>query len=74
MKIPEHILKGLKKETYPKELKGGQSVGRISPGITLTHEDLNFSITVECGKSQFRNYEFALIVFELYLQECKIID
>jgi protein subunit release factor A len=74
MEIPEHIFKGLKKTIGdPNEQKGGQSVGLCSGKVTLTHEELGFSITVELSRSQIRNYNFAITVFELYLQEMKII-
>lgn len=69
MKIPEEILKGLKKEYYPKLPIGGQSVGIIGGGITLYHEELCFSISVGIYRSQLKNLELAMTFFELFYEE-----
>lgn len=69
MKIPEEILKGLEKESYPKTKLGGQTVGLNSNGITLSHYDLGFSISIQHYRSQLKNLEFAMTVFELYYDE-----
>lgn len=67
--IPKEILDGLKRESFSVKPRGGQSVGVVGGGITLTHEELGFSISVEAHRSQFKNLDFAMIIFELYLQE-----
>lgn len=68
MKIPKEILDGLKKEVYPKVKTGGQTVG-LNCGITLSHEDLGFSISIGHSKSQIKNLDFAMTVFELWFHE-----
>lgn len=67
--IPEHILKLVKKESYPPQHIGGQSCGMMSRGIKLTCEELGFSITVDHHRSQLKNYETAIALFELYYFE-----
>lgn len=66
--LPPEILKGLVKKVYPEP--GGQQAG-MSYGITLSHPDMGFSITINCHKSQVKNFNFAMSVFELYFEEYK---
>lgn len=73
MKIPENIQKLIKWETYPKQQIGGQTCGMISYGTTLICEEVGFSITIDNYRSQIKNKELALILFELYLQKIKVI-
>lgn len=71
--IPEEILKLIKWEAYPKnQITGGQTVGVPISGSTLICEELSFSISCRGGRSQMKNKEFCMTVFELYLDEFKI--
>lgn len=70
--IPNNIIQLITKKTYPEYL-GGQAVCRISSGVTLNCDEYMFSISCGLFKSQLKNWEFCITVFELYLQEHKII-
>jgi protein subunit release factor A len=70
--IPEEVRKLLKWEQFPEEQKGGQTVGIMNMGSTLICEDLGFSIFCDGSRSQMKNKQFCLTVFELYLEEFKI--
>lgn len=66
----KYFMDGLKKEPIKEKLSlGGQSCGMFPSGIRLTHEDTKFQIEVEGSKSQLKNLNFAVTVFELYLEE-----
>jgi len=63
------ILEGIRWEiTIPKRL-GGQHCGLITPKITLIHDDLDIQITVGYHRSQHKNRESALLIFDLSLEE-----
>lgn len=70
----EDAIKLCKWEQYPSEQKGGQTVGILNMGSTLKCEDLEFSISCNASRSQMKNKEFCMIVFELYLLEFKIVE
>lgn len=66
------IRERLKKEatwSYPIHDKGGQHVGLHVPEVTLTSEEMGFSITISYGRSKTRNMEMALTLFDLYIGE-----
>lgn len=46
---------------------GGQSVGIVSRAVRLVHEDMAFDITIGISRSQLRNRELCMLMFELYL-------
>lgn len=71
--IPENIQNLIKWEAYPKKQTGGQTVGMMYYGTTLICEDVGFSVTVDYFRSQLKNKELAIILFELYLNEVGII-
>lgn len=64
----EEIAKFIKWEPFPlpKPIIGGQSIGRMIPGVTLIVEELGFKISIDYHKSQLKNKDEAykmLIVF-----------
>lgn len=64
------LCKGLQRERYPlHEATGGQTAGQISSTIRLRHEDMNFEVIIGGSRSQLKNLEFAVSVFELYCDE-----
>ena len=74
--IPENILEGLTRHPLPiiDRAIGGQQCGTMtSSSITISHEVIGFSITIDAYCSQVKNYNLALLLFELYLIETKII-
>jgi protein subunit release factor A len=73
--IPDNIKELIKIETYPpyNTNLGGQSVGTIHTGCKLTCEGSGFEVIIDNYRSQIKNRELALTLFELYLQEIKII-
>lgn len=48
--------------------KGGQSVSISSRSMILIHEDLDITISIGCSRSQSRNKEICLILFDLALE------
>jgi len=67
------IKERLKKEAVwssPKIGNGGQQVGLPAPIVTLTSDELGFSITIGYySKSKGKNKEMAFTLFELYIDE-----
>ncbi len=54
------LLNQVKWEHYPKDsFRGGQSVGRMTYGVKLIHEESGFEIVVDSERSQLRNKEIA---------------
>lgn len=73
MNIPKEILELIKWEQYPPEIKGGQTCGIINAGSALICEELEFKIYCNGSRSQMKNRNFCMTVFELYLDEFKIV-
>lgn len=48
--------------------KGGQSVSISSRSMILIHEDLNITISIGLSRSQNRNTEICLMLFDLALE------
>ena len=71
--IPDNIKELITLETYPPYSTGGQSVGTIHTGCKLICKDAGFEIVVDYNRSMIKNRELALLLFELYLQEIKVI-
>jgi protein subunit release factor A len=66
----ELLAKGLQKETWPKIVTtGGQSTGRMESGVRIWHEDMGFDIRVSASRSQIKNIQFCVTIFELYCDE-----
>ena len=63
--IKSKVKIGLK---IPKPL-GGQSCGTPNYPVILTSEDLELEITIGYHRSQLRNKELALILFDLVLDD-----
>lgn len=53
----------------PTRPRGGQQVGVSLGPITLTSEELGFSLTIPIDKSQLKAKELAWALFDLYLDE-----
>jgi len=73
MKISEEIVKLVQFKAYPEPILGGQHCGMSNMGVTLYCEGMGFSVTVDIYRSQIKNKELALLMFELYLMETKVI-
>lgn len=73
MKITDEILKEIVWESYPKPVAGGQTCGKFPTGVILKCDAAGFEIRVENYRSQIKNKELALLLFELYLSEIKAI-
>jgi len=70
--IPKEISDLIKWKQYPQEHHGGQTVGVSLGGSTLICEELGFTISCDGSRSQMKNRNFCITVFELYLEEFKI--
>ncbi len=74
MKIPDEILKMIEWESFPLSTKkGGQTVGVIRYGYTLKCDPLGFEVSVNYYRSQLKNKELCLTLFELFLMDAKIL-
>jgi protein subunit release factor A len=68
--IPQEILNEIIFESYPKtENKGGQTCGMMPTGITLICKSAGFEVSISNYRSQIKNKEMALLLFDLYLTE-----
>jgi protein subunit release factor A len=67
--VKAEIKKNIKWGMKESETKGGQQCGLVSVPIVLTSEDLCLSITIGFHRSQIKNKELALVLFELALDE-----
>jgi len=63
------ILEGIRWEISISRRPGGQSCGLITPKVILIHDDLDIQITVGYHRSQHKNRESALLIFDLALEE-----
>jgi hypothetical protein len=72
--IPEKIKDLIKWKPYPEnKYTGGQTCGTFTPGITLICEEVGLEISINNYRSQIKNRDLCLLLFELYLQEIKTI-
>ena len=69
MKTKYDIIKEAEIKSVNPRQKGGQNVGLVSTRIYLKHEETGFYIEVEAYRSQYKNRELAITLFELYLSE-----
>jgi hypothetical protein len=74
-RIPEEIQKLIKWEYFPQDncSLGGQTTGTIITGRKLICEEVGFEIGINNYRSQIKNMDLAIQLFELYLQEIKVI-
>lgn len=72
-KIPDTILKEIEWITCRPKIQGGQTTGTFTAGVTLYCGACGFSVMVDNYRSQLKNRELALLLFELYLMEIKAI-
>jgi len=59
----------IKIEPYPKREPGGQSCGIVNYGVTLYCPHTNFSVSLQAYRSQIKNWELCMQLYELYLSE-----
>lgn len=69
MKTKRDIIKEAEIKAVNPRQPGGQSVGLGSTKISLRHEETGFYIEVEAYRSQYKNRELAITLFDLYLSE-----
>jgi protein subunit release factor B len=70
MAITKKILDEVVFESYPKiEQKGGQTCGTMPTGITLICKAAGFEVSINNYRSQIKNRELAILLFELYLSQ-----
>ena len=67
--IKDRILSSVRFEVYPPIQLGGQSCGMPIRGCKLISDDVDFEICIHYFRSQLKNKEMALDLFELYLDE-----
>ena len=66
--IDPKILDSIRWEIYPKQPTGGQTTGRVSMGVTLICEPLNFTVSVNSSKSMMDNKEFCMELFYQFFE------
>jgi hypothetical protein len=73
--IPKEILDLVKWENYPPSNcpSGGQTVGTMPTGRKLICSEAGFEIGINNYRSQIKNMDLCLMLFELYLMEIKVI-
>lgn len=67
--IKEEILKRIRRETPTNNKYGGQSCGLPSNKVILISDELNLRIEIGYNRSQIKNYEDAMLLMELYIDE-----
>jgi len=68
--VKKEILSKIKWESYPKrDGTGGQTVSRVSGGVTLICEETDTRISINSQRSQLKNKEMAYLLFSLFLDE-----
>ena len=66
--LRDEIMKGVEWDTFPSSKKGGQMAG-VPKGVTLSHPDYGFSVTVAEHRSQIENKHMAVYLFEMFLDQ-----
>jgi protein subunit release factor B len=70
MALKKEILDEIIFESFPAtEKTGGQTCGMTPTGVKLICQAARFEVSVNNYRSQIKNKELALLLFELYLQE-----
>lgn len=66
--LKEEILKGVKYETWPKRVVGGQQTnGPIIHGIRAYHDDFPFEVCCHEFRTQLQNQDICYQAFELFV-------
>jgi len=65
----EIVLKNIRWEVKDPYQNGGQTVGVMPKTITLVSDDLDVKISVGYERSQIRNKEAALLIFDLVIED-----
>jgi hypothetical protein len=63
------LISGIRKETPDDNRYGGQMCGLPSNKVILISEELNIRIEVGYHRSQIKNYEDAMLLMELYIDD-----
>lgn len=71
--VPQEILDTIVWGTHREKQIGGQQAGIPNYGVKLTSKELGFEISTDAFRSQLQAREFCMTVFELFLQEARII-
>ena len=72
MSLVKETIERLKQEAVwstPLTIRGGQSVGKTDTTAILTSDETGFSISIGYHRSQHKNKETAMLLFELYLSD-----
>jgi len=69
---PAEIRAELKKHIVwgkPSTLAGGQQVAKVQSDVTLSNSELGFSVTVSINRSQLKNKELALELYNVAVEK-----
>jgi hypothetical protein len=67
--LRKKLISGIRKETPNDNRYGGQMCGLPSNKVILISDDLSLRIEVGYNRSQIRNYEDAMLLMELYIDD-----
>jgi hypothetical protein len=67
--LRKKLIDGIRKEAPTDNRYGGQMCGLPSNKVILISDDLGVRIEVGYHRSQIRNYEDAMLLMELYIDE-----
>jgi hypothetical protein len=67
--LRKKLIDGIRKETPNDNRYGGQQCGLPSNKVILISDDLSVRIEVGYNRSQLRNYEDAMLLMELYIDD-----
>jgi hypothetical protein len=67
--LRKKLISGIRKETPNDNRYGGQMCGLPSNKVILISDDLSVRIEVGYNRSQIRNYEDAMLLMELYIDD-----
>ena len=69
VELRKKLIDGIRKETPNDNRYGGQMCGLPSNKVILISDDLSVRIEVGYNRSQIRNYEDAMLLMELYIDD-----
>ena len=69
VELRKKLIDGIRKETPTDNRYGGQMCGLPSNKVILISDDLSVRIEVGYNRSQLRNYEDAMLLMELYIDD-----
>lgn len=68
-KVKQEIIKNAEIGLVKPKINGGQTCGMPRSKVYLKSEEVDFYIEIGYARSQLKNKEIALTLFELYLDE-----